>query len=78
MDYKELVPAVRLCGSEPNAALCKKCLYWAGGDMSKCIPRMTEDAAIAITNLLSRAEAAEKRAEKAGKEIESLKSIMRD
>lgn len=61
MDYKRLIDAVRLCGSEPNAALCKKCPYWAGGDMSKCIPRMTVDAATAITDLLARAEEAEQK-----------------
>lgn len=61
MDYKELVSAIRLCGSEPNASLCKKCLYWAGGDMSKCIPRMTEDAATVITDLIFRAEVAEEK-----------------
>lgn len=61
MDYKELATAVKLCGNEPNAALCEKCPYWSGLDMSKCIPRMTADAATAITDLLARAEAAEAR-----------------
>lgn len=28
-----------------------KCTYWAGGDMSKCIPRMTLDAATALSTL---------------------------
>lgn len=65
MDYKELATAVKLCGNEPNAALCEKCPYWSGLDMSKCIPRMTADAATAITDLLARAEAAEALAEKA-------------
>lgn len=68
MDYKELATAVKLCGNEPNAALCEKCPYWSGLDMSKCIPRMTADAATAITDLLARAEAAEARAEKAERE----------
>lgn len=63
MDYKELATAVKLCGNEPNAALCEKCPYWSGLDMSKCIPRMTADAATAITDLLARAEAAEARCE---------------
>lgn len=60
MDYKELSAAVKLCGSMPKIDQCRQCLYWAGGDMSKCIQRMTADAATAITDLLSRAEAAER------------------
>ena len=63
MDYKEMVAAIRLCGNEPNAEMCKQCPYWAGGDMMKCIPHMTEDAATAITDLLAHAEAAEKELE---------------
>ena len=62
MDYKELANAVKLCGSTPKVDQCKECSYWAGGDMSKCIPRMAEDAAAAITDLLARAESAEQKA----------------
>ena len=51
MDYKNLIAAIKLCGSTPKVDECKACAYWAGGDMSKCIPRMTMDAADAITNL---------------------------
>ena len=60
MDYKELSTAVKMCGSTPKVDQCRKCQYWDEGDMSKCIPKMTEDAATAITDLLARAEAAEK------------------
>lgn len=63
MDVEKLIEAVRLCGSTPKVDQCKQCAYWAGGDMRKCIPRMTEDAAAAITDLLARAEAAEKELE---------------
>ena len=59
MDIEKLIEAVKLCGSTPKVDQCKQCAYWAGGDMSQCIPRMTADCATAITALLSRAEAAE-------------------
>lgn len=49
MDYKNLIAAIKLCGSTPKVDECKACAYWAGGDMSKCIPRMTMEAAAAIT-----------------------------
>lgn len=49
MDYKKLSDAIRLCGSTPKINKCKeKCPYYAGGDMTKCIPVMTKDAADAI------------------------------
>lgn len=52
MDYKKLSDAIRLCGSTPNIDQCKsECPYYAGGDMMKCIPRMTQDAADAIDKL---------------------------
>lgn len=78
MDYKELATAVKLCGNEPNAALCEKCPYWSGLDMSKCIPRMTADAATAITDLLARAEAAEARAEKAERERDAAVALVHE
>ena len=53
MDIEKLIEAVKLCGSTPKVDQCKKCTYWAGGDMSKCIPRMTEDAATALSKLLA-------------------------
>lgn len=51
MDIEKLIEAVKLCGSTPKVDQCKKCTYWAGGDMSKCIPRMTEEAANALSTL---------------------------
>ena len=52
MDYKKLSDAIRLCGSTPESDECKeKCPYYAGGNMTKCIPVMTKDAADAITEL---------------------------
>lgn len=81
MDYKAMAVAIKLCGSTPKVDQCKKeCPYWDDGDMSKCIPRMTEDAATAITDLLARAEEAEARAEKAERErdaaVSDLETIM--
>ena len=51
MDVEKMVKAVKLCGSTPKVDQCKQCTYWAGGDMSKCIPRMTLDAAAALSTL---------------------------
>ena len=51
MDIEKLIEAVRLCGSTPEVDQCKQCAYWSGGDMSKCIPRMTTDAATALSTL---------------------------
>ena len=51
MDIEKLIEAVRLCGSTPKVDQCKQCAYWSGGDMSKCIPRMTLDAATALSTL---------------------------
>ena len=51
MGTKNLIEAVRLCGSTPKVDQCRQCDYWAGGDMSKCIPRMTSDAAETMSAL---------------------------
>lgn len=51
MDIEKLIESVRLCGSTPKVDQCKRCAYWAAGDMSKCIPRMTTDAATALSTL---------------------------
>ena len=48
MDYNKLIEAIRLCGSAPKVYQCKKCAYWSGGNMGKCIPKMTEEAATAL------------------------------
>ena len=51
MDIEKLIEAVKLCGSTPKVDQCKQCAYWSGGDMSKCIPRMTTAAADALEKL---------------------------
>lgn len=51
MDIEKMVKAVKLCGNTPKVDQCKQCAYWSGGDMSKCIPRMTTDAATALSTL---------------------------
>lgn len=51
MDLEKLIEAVKLCGSTPKVDQCKQCAYWAGGDMSRCIPNMTGDAATALSAL---------------------------
>ena len=56
MDIDNLIVAIKLCGSTPKVERCKQCTYWAGGDMSKCIPRMTADAATALSTLRSENE----------------------
>lgn len=56
MDIEKLVEAVKLCGSTPKVNQCKQCAYWAGGDMSKCIPVMTSDVATALSMLQAEVE----------------------
>ena len=51
MNYEDLIEAIRLCGSTPSVDQCLQCVYWGGGDMQECIPRMTGDAAAAIETL---------------------------
>lgn len=51
MDIDKLIEAIRLCGSQPDVRQCRNCAYYAGGDMSRCIPRMTADAAAALSAL---------------------------
>lgn len=54
MNYQKLSDAIRLCGSTPKIDQCKaECPYYAGGDMTKCIPVLTKDAADAIIELKS-------------------------
>ena len=69
MDYKDIAAAIRLCGSEPGADKCRQgCAYFVSKDMRMCIPRMTADAADAITELLTcctRLEEARERANEA-------------
>ena len=61
MDVEKLIESVSLCGSTPKVDQCKQCAYWSGGDMSKCIPRMTTAAATALSTL--QAENAQLRAD---------------
>lgn len=56
MDIDNLIVAIKLCGSTPKVDQCTQCIYWAGGDMSKCIPRMTTEAATALSTLLDENE----------------------
>lgn len=56
MEIEKLIAAVKLCGSSPRVEQCRECAYWAGGDMSKCIPRMTADAATALEQLQAELE----------------------
>ena len=51
MDLEKLIEAVKLCGSTPKVDQCKQWAYWSGGDMRKCIPRMTTEAATALSTL---------------------------
>lgn len=51
MEVEKLIEAIRLCGSAPKVEQCRKCSYWSDGNMSKCIPKMTEDAATVIQYL---------------------------
>ena len=70
MDYKKLISTVKLCGSTPKVNQCKKCTYWSGGDMSKCIPRMTTDVATTLSTLQAKNE-------NLWAELERMKEIMR-
>ena len=70
MDYKKLA-ADLLSGCEENCANCE----YVGDSEFECT--IAQLAATAITDLLTRAEAAEARAEKAEREVERLKGIMR-
>ena len=60
MDIENLIEAVRLCGSTPKVDQCKRCAYWAAGDMSRCIPNMTGDAATALSTLQAENEEMQK------------------
>lgn len=52
MNYEDIIYALRLCGSTPSIEQCKKCAYWNDGDIYKCVPKMTQDAASAIEEKL--------------------------
>lgn len=75
MDIEKLIEAVKLCGSTPKVDQCKQCAYWAGGDMSRCIPNMTGDADAALSAL--QAENEKLRAELC-RELDAAKEAVRD
>jgi hypothetical protein len=51
MKREELVKALRCCTSSPSVLECKaNCVFYNGGDMSKCIPEMGKAAADALEN----------------------------
>lgn len=60
MDIDKLIEAIRLCGSQPDVRQCRNCAYYAGGDMSRCIPRMTAEAAEALSTLKAELEQAKR------------------
>ena len=70
MDIEKLIKAVKLCGSTPKVDQYKQCAYWAGGDMSKCIPQMTLEAATALSTLQAENE-------KLRAELEQVKAALR-
>ena len=72
MDIEKLIEAVRLCGSKPKVDQCKQCAYWSGGDMSKCIPRMTLDAATSLSTIQAENEKLRTELKKAEMELDSL------
>lgn len=59
MKYVKIVHALTLCGSTSDKWKCRECPY-NEGDMSKCIPKMTMDAAGAITSLFAKVKQQDK------------------
>ena len=76
MDIEKLIEAVRLCGSTPKVDQCKQCAYWSGGDMSKCIPRMTTDSATALSTLQAENEELRADLEQVKNERDSAKDTL--
>ena len=74
MDLEKLIEAVKLCGSTPKVDQCKQCAYWAGGDMSRCIPNMTGDAATALSALQAENEKLRAELEQVTQERDAVKS----
>ena len=72
MDYDKLIDAVKLCGSTPKIDQCKQCAYWSDGDMGKCIPKMTADAATALSTLQAENEKLRAELESKGKYYEQM------
>ena len=78
MEIEKLIEAVRLCGSTPKVDQCKQCAYWSGGDMSKCIPRMTTAAATAISTLQAENEKLRAELEQVKRENETIKQFLQN
>ena len=74
MGIEKMVKAVKLCGSTPKVDQCKQCTYWAGGDMSKCIPRMTADVATALSTIQAENEKLREELEKVKRERDAAVS----
>lgn len=77
MDIEKLIEAVRLCGSTPKVDQCKQCAYWAGGDMSRCIPNMTGDAATALSVLQAENEKLRAELERVKRERDAVLNAFR-
>lgn len=72
MEIEKLIAAVKLCGSSPRVEQCRECAYWAGGDMSKCIPRMTADASTTLEQLQAENDRLKRERDAAVKDISDL------
>ena len=71
MEIEKLVEAIKLCGSTPSVYQCKQCAYWAGGDMSQCIPRMAAD----VADTLERLQAENERLRREREAVEEIPKV---
>ena len=59
MEIEKLIKAIRCCGSAPKLDRCKnECAFYCGGDMNKCIPKMTQAVADALEKVTAERDAA--------------------
>lgn len=72
MDTEKLINAIKLCGSTPKIEQCKQCEYWAGGDMGKCIPRMTADVANTLSTFQAENESLRDELERVKRKFEGI------
>lgn len=72
MEIEKLIEAIKLCGSTPSVYQCKQCAYWAGGDMSQCIPRMAADVADTLEQLQAENDRLKRERDAAVKDISDL------
>lgn len=70
--YINLANAIKLCGSSPNVDQCKQCAYYAGADMNKCIPRMSQDIHDGIFDLIQKVFLLSKQNEDLTRELNEL------